>query len=157
MAAAGSTLERKSSGTVEALHQLALKDFDHERAAIRLCNAVARGAAIGFCLRGGLHLLKFILSYLIKRKRPSAPTPLPDMLSDTLRYTSFLGAFAGIFVAVDEGIAALFGREWCEDADPLCCWAWSLFLHWPAHTPCHVLAGPRGGAPLRQARWRAPR
>lgn len=103
--------ERMSSATVKALRQLALNDFDHERAAVRLCSAVARGAAIGFCLRGGLHLLKFLLYYLMRRKRPSAPTPLSEMLSDTLRYTGFLGAFAGLFVALDEGIAAVFGTK----------------------------------------------
>jgi hypothetical protein len=32
---------------------------------------------------------------------------------DTLRYTAFLGAFAGVYVAVDEGLAALFGNKRC--------------------------------------------
>ena len=34
---------------------------------------------------------------------------------DTLRYTAFLGAFAGVYVAVDEGLAALFGNERCAE------------------------------------------
>ena len=36
---------------------------------------------------------------------------LSSQLRDTMRYTSFLGAFAGIYVSVDEGIAALFGNR----------------------------------------------
>lgn len=36
---------------------------------------------------------------------------LSAQLRDTLRYTSFLGAFAGIYVSVEEGIAALFGNR----------------------------------------------
>lgn len=32
---------------------------------------------------------------------------------DTLRYTAFLGAFAGVYVAVDEGLAAFFGNKRC--------------------------------------------
>ncbi len=36
---------------------------------------------------------------------------LSAQMRDTLRYTSFLGAFAGIYVSVEEGIAALFGNR----------------------------------------------
>ena len=100
----------RCSATLRAL-QLSVEEFDHERALSRLCNAVLRGAAIGMCLRGGLHLLKFILSIIMRRKRTSAPTPVSEMLADTLRYTGFLGTLGGVFVAVDEGIALLFGRD----------------------------------------------
>ena len=101
----------RCSTTLRAL-QLSVKEFDHERALSRLCNAVLRGAAIGMCLRGGLHLLKFILSIVMRRrKRTSAPTPVSEMFADTLRYTGFLGTLGGVFVAVDEGIALLFGRD----------------------------------------------
>jgi hypothetical protein len=43
---------------------------------------------------------------------------LHDMVQvkDTLRYTAFLGAFAGVYVAVDEGLAALFGNKRCARA-----------------------------------------
>jgi hypothetical protein len=37
-------------------------------------------------------------------------------VQDTLRYTAFLGAFAGVYVAVDEGLAALFGNKRCACA-----------------------------------------
>lgn len=103
--------KNSASSTITALHLVTLKDFDHERARARLCNAIFRGAATGFCLRGGLHLLKFIFSLILRRKRNARPSPLSEMYADTLRYTGFLGAFAGIFVTVDEGLAAIFGKE----------------------------------------------
>ena len=46
-----------------------------------------------------------------QRKR-GGPT-LVELLRETLRYTAFLGSFAGVFVAVDEGIASLFGKKRC--------------------------------------------
>jgi enoyl-CoA hydratase/carnithine racemase len=45
-----------------------------------------------------------------------APAPYMLQVQDTLRYTAFLGAFAGVYVAVDEGLAALFGNKRCVDA-----------------------------------------
>lgn len=107
--------KKSALSTIRALHLVSLKDFDHERAWARYCNAIFRGAATGFCLRGGLHLLKFIFSIILRRKRSPRTQPVSDMMADTLRYTGFLGAFAGIFVSVDEGIAALFGKERCVD------------------------------------------
>jgi hypothetical protein len=104
--------ERPSSATVKAL--VDLHSFDHERAWTRYCNAVVRGAAIGFCLRGGLHLLKIIFALISARKRSTRSQSISEVFQDTLRYTGFLGAFAGIFVTVDEGLAAIFGAERCE-------------------------------------------
>ena len=100
----------RCSATLKAL-QVSIKEFDHDRALSRLWNAALRGAAIGMCLRGGLHLLKFILSILSIVRRKRAPAPVSEMLADTLRYTGFLGTLGGVFVAVDEGIALLFGRD----------------------------------------------
>jgi hypothetical protein len=97
--------------TIKALRSVAFEDFDHERALTRCGNAILRGAAAGFCLRGGLSLLKFIFSIISRRRRVGRHQQLLDMLADTLRYTGFLGAFAGIFVSVDEAIAAIFGKE----------------------------------------------
>ena len=102
-------VERSSSATIKAL--VGLQRFDHGRAWTRYCNAVMRGAAIGFCLRGGLHLLKIIFSLISARRRVKRPQPISEVLQDTLRYTGFLGAFAGVFVSVDEGLAAMFGAE----------------------------------------------
>lgn len=111
--------KKSALSTIKALQFVTLKDFDHERAWARYCNAIFRGAATGFCLRGGLHLLKFIFSIILRRKRNARPQPVSDMIADTLRYTGFLGAFAGIYVSVDEGIAAVFGKERCKNN--LCC------------------------------------
>lgn len=108
--------KKSALSTINALHLVSLKDFDHERAWARYCNAIVRGAATGFCLRGGLHLLKFIFSIILRRKRNARPQSVSDMIADTLRYTGFLGAFAGIYVSVDEGIAALFGKERCDES-----------------------------------------
>ena len=103
------TPDRPSSATVKAL--IHLHSFDHERAWTRYCNAVVRGAAIGFCLRGGLHLLKIIFALISARKRSTRSQSISEVFQDTLRYTGFLGAFAGIFVTVDEGLAAIFRPE----------------------------------------------
>ena len=104
--------DRPSSATVKTL--IKLHEFDHQRAWTRYCNAVVRGAAIGFCLRGGLHLLKFLFALVLRRKRSSRSQSLSEVFQDTLRYTGFLGAFAGVFVSVDEGLAAVFGPERCS-------------------------------------------
>ena len=103
--------DRPSSATIKAL--INLHEFDHQRAWTRYCNAVVRGAAIGFCLRGGLHLLKFLFALVLRRKRSTRSQSLSEVFQDTLRYTGFLGAFAGVFVSVDEGLAAVFGPERC--------------------------------------------
>ena len=103
--------EKPSSATIKAL--IDLHRFDHERAWTRYCSAVVRGAAIGFCLRGGSHLLKFIFALISARKRRTRSQSISEVFQDTLRYTGFLGAFAGVFVSVDEGLAALFGPERC--------------------------------------------
>ena len=77
--------ERSSSATIKAL--VGLQRFDHERAWTRYCNAVMRGAAIGFCLRGGLHLLKILFSLISARRRVKRQQPISEVLQDTLRYT----------------------------------------------------------------------
>lgn len=63
-----------------------------------------------------LHRLQAALLFALlgrrKRSQPSARKGGPAQhLQDVLRYTSFLGAFAGVFVAVDEGLAACFGNK----------------------------------------------
>ena len=104
--------DKTSSATIKAL--VDLHQFDHQRAWTRYCNAVVRGAAIGFCLRGGLHLLKLLFALILRRKRGNRSQSLSEVFQDTLRYTGFLGAFAGVFVSVDEGLAAVFGPERCS-------------------------------------------
>ena len=93
-----------------ALWERGVADTDLHRAWFRLLNAVARGAAAGFCLRGGLSIISALLTLASRRPRRS-PLTLREKLRDTLRYTAFLGSFAGVNVGVDEGIAAFVGRE----------------------------------------------
>lgn len=90
-----------------------LEEFDFQRAAGRLYDAVVRGACAGFCLRGGLNLLGLLLALLVKKRRQKRARArnVLAMARDTLRYTAFLGSFAGVSVCVDEGIAAVLGKK----------------------------------------------
>lgn len=65
-----------------------------------------------------------LLFALLARRRKAQQAKrggLGAQLSDTLRYTTFLGTFAGVYVAVDEGLAALFGNKRCVTAAFLSC------------------------------------
>jgi hypothetical protein len=42
-----------------------------------------------------------------------------NAFGDTVRYTAFLAALAGIYIGVDEGIAAAVGKDRCVAAAPL--------------------------------------
>ncbi len=51
-----------------------------------------------------------------KRKAPSKarqPRSSGSPLETSLRFAAFMASFAGVFVAVDEGIAALLGNKRC--------------------------------------------
>ena len=101
---------------VSCLGTCAVPRLQHEgKAALFL---QTRGAATGFCLRGGLHLTSLLFSLLnaARRRRKARLQSLREMLKESLRYTAFLGSFAGLYVAVDEGIAALFGKQRCACA-----------------------------------------
>lgn len=84
-----------------------------QRALSRFLNAIARGALTGLCLKGGLNLVGLLLAVISRRSRTkrSRSLSLSEAVADTQRYTTFLGAFAGVIVAVDEGIAACFGKQ----------------------------------------------
>ena len=84
---------------------------DVQRATERLRNGVVRGAVIGFTLRGGLHLLGAFLAPLSAGRRKKRSVTISEALHDTLRYTAFLAALAGIYIGVDEGIAAAWGKK----------------------------------------------
>ena len=82
------------------------------RALERLINASVRGAAAGLILRGGLHLVSQLVSLVVASKRKARRgLTLKQALDDTLRYVAFLGSLGGVYVAVDEGIAAVFGKS----------------------------------------------
>ncbi len=88
---------------------------DHNRAWFRFLNAVVRGGLSGACLRGGLHLVSFLFGLIVKWRKQQAARSLNfwSKLQDTARYAAFLATYSGSFVAVDEGIAAVFGkRRW---------------------------------------------
>lgn len=90
-----------------------LLQHDHNRAWLRFVNAVVRGGVCGALLRGGLHLAGLLLGLLLKRRNSQASHGLTswEKLKDTARYAAFLATFSGSFVAVDEGIAAVFGKR----------------------------------------------
>lgn len=46
-----------------------------------------------------------------RRKQGLGGHNILEQLRETLRYSAFLGSFAGVFVAMDEGIASLFGKK----------------------------------------------
>ena len=91
---------------------------DHSRAWFRFLNAVVRGGLSGLCLRGGLHLVSFVFGLIVKWQKRQAASGLNFLskLQDTARYAAFLATYSGAFVAVDEGIAALFGKRRCAQA-----------------------------------------
>ncbi|KAL3143001.1 hypothetical protein ABBQ38_003280 [Trebouxia sp. C0009 RCD-2024] len=90
---------------------------DHCRAWWRFLNAVTRGGLSGLCLRGGLHLVSFLFGLIVKWRKQQAAKGLNFLskLQDTARYAAFLATYSGAFVAVDEGIAALFGKRRSND------------------------------------------
>ena len=66
----------------------------------RVQDAALRGAAAGLSLRGGLHLVSYVLHLLLRGKRGqrAAAAGRPNalaMLRDTARWGAFLGSFSG--------------------------------------------------------------
>lgn len=66
------------------------------RALQRLQDATLRGLVAGLSLRGGLHLVTYVLNLLLRRRRQTAKWPdALEMLKDTARWGAFLGSFSG--------------------------------------------------------------
>jgi hypothetical protein len=66
------------------------------RALQRLQDATLRGLVAGLSLRGGLHLVSYVLNLLVRRRRQTAKWPdALEMLKDTARWGAFLGSFSG--------------------------------------------------------------
>lgn len=80
-----------------------------QRALERLLAGAVRGAAIGFTLRGGLHIVGSLLTAISKRRKRDVT--LPAAVEDTLRFTAFLASLAAVYIGVDEGIAAAAGKD----------------------------------------------
>ena len=57
--------------------------------------------------------MSLLFGILIRSRRRSRAKGLTllEQLTDTLRYTAFLGSYAGVFVSLDEGIASVFGKQ----------------------------------------------
>lgn len=65
-----------------------LKDYDLDRARDRLGQAVVRGATTGLALRGGLHLVSYVLGLVATRRGKTAVAGRPgalELIQDTLR------------------------------------------------------------------------
>ena len=63
-------------------------------------------------------MVSFIFGLIVKWRKHQGATGLNFLskLQDTARYAAFLATYSGAFVAVDEGIAALFGKRRCAEA-----------------------------------------
>ena len=62
--------------------------------------------------------MSFVFGLIVKWQKRQAASGLNFLskLQDTARYAAFLATYSGAFVAVDEGIAALFGKRRCAQA-----------------------------------------
>ena len=113
--AAARTGEVSTSGRSAGVRKTAFAHEEGHRELYRLMNAVVRGAGAGFCLKGGLHILSWLLALISKSRRQRLTrAPLKTLLEqflDTVRYTLFLGSLGGVYVGVDEGIANTWGRQ----------------------------------------------
>jgi len=112
------------------------------RALDRLRDTVLKSAAIGMCLRGGLHTLSVLLSQLSRRKRQSkrSGAHLQALALDTLQFASFLAAFGGTYVAVDEGLGQCIGKErskaWRAAVAGACAGPTILIMGWERPPTC---------------------
>ena len=90
---------------------------DIDRAARRLRTATIRAGSIGAVLKGGLNMFGVLARSRRRPRRGGSLRPdAVDALRDTVAFAAFLGTFAGVYVAVDEGLALGVGkrrsREW---------------------------------------------
>lgn len=133
-AAAGPGPSSAAAATVRVLEER-LHTYDTARAGRRLVDATVRGAAAGLAVRGGLHLVSYIVGLLAKKRRSGgAPRPTKaDLFRDTLRWGAFLGCFSGAFVSVDEAIAFFGGRRRTQ--------AWRALVAGAAAGPTLLLTG----------------
>lgn len=113
---------------------------DNGRAVQRVQDAALRGAAAGLSLRGGLHLVSYVLHLLLRGKRGqrAAAAGRPNalaMLRDTARWGAFLGSFSGLFCFWDELIALLGGRRRTR--------GWRAMVSGTLAGPAMLLTGPQ--------------
>lgn len=109
---------------------------DIDRAARRLRTATIRAGSIGAALKGGLNLFGVLAR---SRRRPrrvgSLRLDAADALRDTAAFAAFLGTFAGVYVAVDEGLALGVGKQRSRE--------WRAAVAGAIAAPALLLADPR--------------
>lgn len=95
---------------------LAHSEHLHEqlrRSWVRCYTAAIRGACAGVTLRGGLHVMGFLLYALRKKRAKQRELSLKAALADAARWTSFLSLLGLSYVAIDEGLAIFLGKSRC--------------------------------------------
>ena len=101
-ATAAPLLPPPAAATLRCRHSAAAPFPSARRALQRLQDAALRGATAGLTLRGGLHLVSYVLHLLLRNKRKQRPAgDRPDalaMLKDTARWGAFLGSFSGAWL-----------------------------------------------------------
>lgn len=109
---------------------------DIDRAARRLRTATIRAGSIGAALKGGLNLFG-VLARSRRRLRRGGSLRLDaaDALRDTAAFAAFLGTFAGVYVAVDEGLALRVGKQRSRE--------WRAAVAGAIAAPALLLADPR--------------
>ena len=109
----GSASEAGSWEYVDTSHLVCLPDCSHSLSPhpplARTCNQ---------CRPASLQVSLLVSLFMRARRRRSVQKHdlrqmLGDRLRDTARWAAFLGSFAGVFVAFDEGIAHAFGKARC--------------------------------------------
>ena len=88
--------------------------FDAEdvtRAVDRMTTAMLRAGGVGCVLKGGLNLFSWLAGRRKSRRRGQPGPSVRDALHDTAAFASFLVAFAGTYVSVDECLALRYGKQ----------------------------------------------
>jgi hypothetical protein len=138
-----------------------------ERVWERFACAVIRGATAGATIRGGLHVIGLLVSVLSRQRRKRSVSARAA-IEDTARYTAFLAALAAIYVGVDEGIAAAWGKQRWGGRAWLCmapaprsprqhrARQQAAGGEWMSHSSTHAPAGPSAGVLWWRAQPRGP-
>ena len=109
---------------------------DIDRAARRLRTATIRAGSIGVVLKGGLNLFGMLARVRRRPRRGGSLRPdAADALHDTVAFAAFLGTFAGVYVAVDEGLALGVGKRRSRE--------WRAAVAGAIAAPALLLADPR--------------
>ena len=106
---------------------------DRARARRRARTAIARAAAFGAVLRGGLSVGKIALAATRRGRRGTTAGRARKAVRDVASYAAFLATFAGTYVSADEGLRRRYGGEESK--------AWRCALAGACAGPSLMLAG----------------